>query len=144
MPTLSPCFVITIYVPLDEQVVLSALTTDDSRLGHVKLQNVIECIHRYDKIGKLGPYENVYNLSFAQEFYTPGPESEPAEGEIGVESMKRMMILTTYAMDVSISYLEQFFLEVKEAIGWEYPVIECHGPSGTLVWTREPKLQSAR
>lgn len=129
------CYVIRIYIPVqldelgDKKVQLSKPLR---HLPHVA--QIIEVIASSQRVGRLGNYSNVYEITEGEEWYTPHEEANPGLGHPNQESGVHSVVLTTYAVNIERSELDAFVAEIVKVHPWEHPVVECIGPEGAFVW----------
>ncbi len=138
--SLQSCYIVRIYLPIssDDSGNKPLNSSQELRKGQKALSEMLDLIAQSDEIGRLGSYDNVYELSMGEEWYTPLHSAKPTKGREGVESGGKVIVITTYAVHVNFHEIENFIDKVANKHPWEHPVIECLGPSGPMIWM--PKL----
>lgn len=149
---LKPQYIIRIHIPLDvegQDLADVADGTDGTDETVVRdwpailgspgtrapgLQAIIDLISKTEGVGRLGVYDNCFELSPGEEWFIPGEGSHPTKGSLGKATAVKTIVLTTYAVGLSLAKIEAFLDRVVEAHPWEHPVIECLRPSNASVW----------
>ncbi len=135
--SLKNCVIIKIRVPIEEHETLprdNAHNLEFWRENSPHLQKVLGVIYESDGIGCVGKYENVYKTEMGEERFTAGEGASPKKGTVGVESGGKVIIVTTYAIDMDREQIQKFVEKVVDAHPWEHPVIECYLSDNAMVW----------
>jgi hypothetical protein len=115
---------ITIYVPLKEDPAEMSL---DGIVGKMRerIDAIIKAVGTIGGVGRIGHYEDVYELAVGYESYRPTKGALPRYGTIGNKMMLGKVAIVTYlARNSNPRSLEQVVEAARAAHPWEHPIIE--------------------
>jgi hypothetical protein len=118
---------VKIYVPVADprhQVSLETIIRGTS----TNVQTVLKAIWRVPGIGKVGNYEQLYELDFGFEGYRAAKGADPRYGAIGETTKLGKAAIVTYmaceSNDNGQQNLDRLISEIRKVHPWEHPVIE--------------------
>lgn len=128
---------ITIYVPIQETEDLNVIVDAEQLLAaSPALNEQIRTLQRHPKIGRLGNYESVFEVSLGFEGFTPTGDATPTLGEISEPEITPSVSFVVYSEPtVSETEIENYLLDVLRAHPWEHPVVELYQGGEVHLWS---------
>ena len=122
---LQKCYVIKIYIPVRLDELGDKKAQIRTLLRHLPyVAKIIDVIASSPRVGVLGNYSNVLEITEGEEWYTPQQDAQPRLGDCNQESGVHSVVLMTYAVDIDRNELDTFIEDVVKVHPWEHPVVK--------------------